>query len=115
MNDYPLFKDQLEDQIQTMLDKVLDDDKDDNDFIDCLDEELPGFFDENNVMKKNVVMTTGGFSNALTQTPETPKIYKPRSNYGRNEQPYTDDFICNDFPVYNQHLSTSLSNNSNLR
>jgi hypothetical protein len=107
MNDYPLFKDQLEDQIQTMLDKVLDDDKDDNDFIDCLDEELPGFFDDGNRSKGGVV---GNYN------PSTPTAFsRPRLNTQRTEPISNDDFASDGFPVYNQHLSTSLSNHSNVR
>jgi hypothetical protein len=102
-------KDQLEDQIQTMLDKVLDDDKDDDDFINYFDEELPSFLDEN--QKR----TTDYFSdfNSAKKSMERPKTA------GRGVQNIRqDNCLFEDYQLNNNNnmlLSTSLSNNSNLR
>jgi hypothetical protein len=104
-------KDQLEDQIQTMLDKVLDDDKDDNDFFNYIEEgeELPSFLDDKPFRK-----TAEIDNNFLKRVAERPKTaYKQHPIYCRTEALFNnaDDYCQNN----NQLLSTSLSNNSNLR
>ena len=98
-------KDQLEDQIQTMLDKVLD--EDDDDFINYYDEESPSFLDEN--FKK----TTDYFSDYNSAK----KMERPRTA-GRGVQNIRQENFFEDYQLNNNNnmlLSTSLSNNSNLR